>query len=122
MKGRVLSWFVGSLKITIRGYCCERFFNLCAYHGIVLWKLKPLGENEFTAGISLKNFRKIRPLAKKCHVRIQVVKKKRLSFFLPAVQKTQTAVFFCRDGFRAALCPVAVYLGYSDRGESGGDG
>ena len=56
MKGRILSWFVGSLKITIRGYCCERFFNLCAYHGIVLWKLKPLGENEFTAGISLKNF------------------------------------------------------------------
>lgn len=109
MKGKVLSWFVGSLKITIKGCCCERFFNLCAYHGIVLWKLKPLGDNEFTAGILLKNFRKIRPLAKKCHVRIQIVKKSGFPFFCLQCRKRKPLFFSAAMAF-ALLFALSLFI------------
>lgn len=82
MKGKIISWFRGTVRLRVWGNLCQRFFNLCAFHGISLWNLEPLGEDEYLLSISLKNFWKIRPLARKCRIRLQVVKKCGLPFLL----------------------------------------
>lgn len=81
MKGKFLSWIRGSVRIRIAGGFCERFLNLCAYHDIHLWNLQP-AENGYEAGMSLNNFRRLKPLARKCHIRIRILEKSGLPFFL----------------------------------------
>lgn len=82
MKGKILSWFSGNVRLRLSGAYCQRFLNLCAHHGITLWNLRPQGEEEYLASVSLKNFWKIKPLVRKCRIRAQVAEKNGLPFLL----------------------------------------
>lgn len=64
-------WLKGSVRIQVSGSFCERFFNLCAYHNIALRKLKRTEEG-YEADISLSDFRNIRPLVRKCHIKLRI--------------------------------------------------
>lgn len=81
MKGKVLSWFTGSVRIQITGGFCERFLNLCAYHNIRLWNLES-GKEGYEASLSLANFWKLKPLIHKCHIKIRTVEKCGAPFLL----------------------------------------
>ena len=81
MRGRFIAWLKGNVKIRIEGRFCERFLNLCAYHGIHLWNLKPSADG-YETGMSLNNFRKLKPLVRKCRIRIYLLEKNGLPFFL----------------------------------------
>ncbi len=81
MKGQILLWLCGNVRIRIFGAFCERFLNLCAFHGLKLWEITPV-ENGYEASISLENFRKLKALVKKCHVRLRILEKRGLPFFL----------------------------------------
>ena len=37
----ILNNLAGYLRIRVEGYSPERFLNLCCYHGIFLWNLRP---------------------------------------------------------------------------------
>ena len=59
----------GYVRIRIRGYSPERFLNLCKARGIVLWDLQNM-ENEYEMNLSIRDFRKIRPLCRKARAHL----------------------------------------------------
>ena len=58
-------FLAGYVRIQVSGDACERFFNLCAYHRLKLWRLLPEAEEAYTACISVRDFRKLKALVKK---------------------------------------------------------
>ena len=61
---KLMYWLRGYLLCYIKGYSIERFINLCHTKGIVVRELKQYdGGYEFF--LSLKEYRQIRPIARK---------------------------------------------------------
>lgn len=80
-----MEWFLrryhGFMVVKLRGYSPERFLNLCNAREIPVWNLKYRdGGYEFC--VTLDKFLKLRPLAKKSHVRLVVKERVGLPFFL----------------------------------------
>ena len=74
-------FLAGYVRIQVSGDACERFFNLCAYHRLKLWRLLPEAE-AYTACISVRDFRKLKTLVKKSHVRLRITERHGLPFRL----------------------------------------
>ncbi len=86
MEQRVLFFLKGSVKILICGSSYDRFLNLCAFHGIQIRSLLPT-ENAYTAELSIRDFRRLRPIVRKSHVRIHILKRQGLPFFIHKYRK-----------------------------------
>lgn len=86
MEQRILSFLKGSVKILICGSSYDRFLNLCAFHGIQIRSLLPT-ENAYTAELSIRDFRRLRPIVRKSHVRIHILKRQGLPFFIHKYRK-----------------------------------
>lgn len=71
----------GFVRIRVLGYSPERFLNLCKARHIVLWDLQNVG-NEYEMNLSIRDFRKIRPLVKKARAHVTVTERHGLPFFL----------------------------------------
>jgi len=88
MVHKVAGWFRGYLLIRISGYGSRRFVNLCRNHGIDLWLIRyDDGEEVIYCRIFLKDFYKLRPIARKCNVRIFVKGREGFPFTLEAMEK-----------------------------------
>lgn len=88
MVHRIFGWMGGYLKVRIQGNYVERFVNLCRNRGIMLWQLYWEPEkNVLYFRITLKDFYKLRPLARKCKVHPIVVKRFGLPFFIGHMKK-----------------------------------
>ena len=93
MEGSAVYWLKGNVRIRITGGFCERFLNLCAYHGMKLWDLRSLqNENGYEVMMSVTDFRQIRPLAHKCRVRVHITEKKGVPFFINYCRKRKAMV------------------------------
>lgn len=108
MKGKLLSWAKGNVRILVTGGFCERFLNLCAYHQINLWNLCPVEEG-YEASLSLAGFRKIKPLVRKCRVRIRILKKNGLPFFFYRYRKRKP-LFLALSGSLALLFFLSLFI------------
>ena len=71
----------GFVRIRVLGYSPERFLNLWQARRIVLWDLQNVG-NEYEMNLSIRDFRKIRPLVKKARAHVTVTERHGLPFFL----------------------------------------
>lgn len=78
---RFIRFLRGYVRIGVGGYSPERFLNMCSYHNIYIWGLMPV-KNGYEMYIMLKDFRKIRPFAKKTKTRIKIVKRTGFPFLL----------------------------------------
>lgn len=106
MVHKILGWFLGYLRIYFRADGMERFINLCNHRGINLWQICPNTEKaEIYACISLRDYKKLRNIARKTKVwpRISerhggpfvwMAMKKRYSFFLGLVLFFGLVFFF----------------------------
>lgn len=93
MVHRIFGWLCGYLKVRIQGNNVERFVNLCRNRGILLWQLYwDKGENVLYFRIALRDFYRLRPVARKCKVHPIVVKRYGLPFLLDQMKR------------RASLC------------------
>lgn len=108
MKGKLLSWAKGNVRILVTGGFCERFLNLCAYHQINLWNLCPVEEG-YEASLSLAGFRKIKPLVRKCRVRVRILKKNGLPFFFYRYRKRKP-LFLALSGSLALLFFLSLFI------------
>ena len=72
----------GSVKISVSGEQIERFLNLCRARGLLLENVRLPEEKKLTARISIADFKKLAPIHSKTHVRIQILEKRGLPFFL----------------------------------------
>ncbi len=81
-----IRYLKGFVKIRVEGYSPERFLNLCSYHGIYIWGLSPSG-NGYEMYLSIKDFRKLKPLVRKSHVRVSLCGRQGFPFFLARYRK-----------------------------------
>lgn len=81
MLTNILKFLKGYLVIRLSGYAPERFLNLCRHHQITLWGLTSVGV-EYEMCISIKSFKKLRPLVRKTRTRVTIVERHGLPFLL----------------------------------------
>lgn len=80
---KILQYIRGYLRIRVTGYSAERFLNACRHRGIRLWNLRPVhNTNAYEMNISIRGFRKIKPVVRKTGVRIVITDREGLPFFL----------------------------------------
>ena len=94
-------WVGGYMEMQMTGYSPERFLNLCSARGIEIWDLWHAGEG-YGFFMRLKDFRRIRPLARKSGVRLKIRQRMGLPFFL---RKNRNRV-----GFTGGMCLFFVIL------------
>lgn len=99
----IIRYMHGYVKIRVEGYSPERFLNLCSYHQIYIWGLTPCG-NAYEMYMSLKGFRKLRPIVRKTHTRIVLILRVGLPFFIHKYRKRK--LFF----LSLLLCLGLLYL------------
>ena len=72
----------GYVKIKIEGLSQEKFLNLAAENGIVLWDVRRQSYTLTSANMSVANFRKLRRLGKRAGCRVHLSEKKGVPFLL----------------------------------------
>ncbi len=72
----------GCLLVRMRGLEGERFLNLCMTKEIEIWNIASLGECQFEFWTGIREFRRMRPLARKAGVRLLIKGRRGLPFFL----------------------------------------
>ncbi|WP_124066495.1 sporulation protein YqfD [Clostridium sp. E02] len=94
----MLAWisrrFLGYLFVEITGFSPERFLNMCNVHEIELWKVNNSGQS-YRFFMTVPGFRKIKPLVRKSKVRLRVLKKFGLPFFLHRNRKRKLYAAGC---------------------------
>lgn len=78
---KILQYIRGYLLIRVTGYSAERFLNACRHRGIRLWNMRPCG-NSYEMNISIRGFRKIKPIVRKTGVRVVIAQRAGLPFLL----------------------------------------
>ncbi len=81
MKEALKHYCGGYLCVRLRGFSPERFLNLCMARKIVIWDLR-YQDGGYQFLISVGDFRRIRPLVKKAQVRLLILGRYGLPFFL----------------------------------------
>ncbi len=92
MIDQLMCYSRGYVEIVIRSSSYERFLNLCAYHQILIWDLNHT-DGQYEGKIFVKDFRKIREIAKKSGSKITVLNKRGLPFWIRK-HKKRTGFFF----------------------------
>lgn len=99
----IIRYIKGYVKIRISGCSTERFLNACSNKGIYIWKLYPVA-GAYEMCISIRGFRKLKPIIKKTGTKVAVKGRFGLPFFLHRYRKRK--LFF----IGAALCVTIIYL------------
>lgn len=90
---KFLRYMFGYLKIRITGDFAERFLNMCSYHKIELWNLKP-DNLSYEMNISVSGFRKLKPILKKTKTKVIIKERYGLPFFMHRYRNRQ-CFFLC---------------------------
>ena len=77
----LLRFLNGTLLVRMEGYSPERFLNLCSSNQIELWDLQYVDQG-YQFYITVSGYRSLKPLIKKTKVRLFLLKKFGLPFFL----------------------------------------
>ena len=94
-------WLGGYVRIRLRGYSPERFLNLCRARNIEIWELKSSGLS-YEMNVSIRDFRKLKPLRKKARAHVEILERHGLPFFLYRNRS--------RKMFPAGILLCAVFL------------
>jgi similar to stage IV sporulation protein len=76
----------GYLKIQIYGFSPERFINLCSSRNIFIWGLENR-DNQYGMYLSVRDFKKLKPILKKTNTKLKITERHGLPFFLHKYRK-----------------------------------
>ena len=107
MLPRLIRYFKGYLRIRVKGTYAERFLNACGHKNIFLWDIKPSG-GSYEMNISIRGFRKLKPIIRKTGTKAVIVKRFGLPFFLQKYRRRK--VFFA--GALLCLCLIWLFSGF----------
>lgn len=88
----LINYILGYVNILIEGYYIERFINICISKEILIWNLKREKSSILKLNVSIKDFKKIREIAKKTKCKVKIQSKNGLPFLLHKYKKRK--VFF----------------------------
>ena len=74
-------YLYGYVRVRLTGYSPERFLNLCKAHHIEIWDLENNG-GYYEMNLSIRDFRRLKPLRKKAKAHLLVTERHGLPFFL----------------------------------------
>ncbi len=74
-------YLYGYVRVRLTGYSPERFLNLCKAHEIEIWDLQNNG-GYYEMNLSIRDFRRLKPLRKKAKAHLHVTERHGLPFFL----------------------------------------
>lgn len=97
MKG-ILQLFKGCLRISVEGEQTERFLNLCRCQKISLYEIARVKEQKLNASLYWKDFFKLLPIRRKTGVKIHILKKKGLPFWIHKNRRRKSffaGIFLC---------------------------
>lgn len=98
----LIYYILGYVNISVEGYFIERFINICVSKNILLWNLKRKKSSFLYANIGMKEFKKIKEIAKITKCRVKIEKKKGLPFILHRYKK--------RKLFFASLITIIILI------------
>ena len=99
---KLLKYLRGYVKIRVEGYSPERFLNLCNANRILLWGVENQ-ELTYEMFVSIRDYKKMRPFARKTRTKIFLLEKHGFPFFLHKFRKRK--MFFAG----MFLCWVMIY-------------
>jgi similar to stage IV sporulation protein len=106
----------GYVIIIVEGIFTEKFLNICARRQILLWDVREQKEHILTMRMGIKDFKKIRPVAKKSKCKVRLLNKEGLPFIINKYRKRKLffagAFIFCINYFF-----IFFYLEYRDNGQ-----
>ncbi len=82
----------GYLRVRLSGGGLERFLNLCSANGIEPWNLCACGRGSAECCMELSQFRRIRPFVRKAGVKVRIVGRYGLPFFIYRNRRREGAV------------------------------
>lgn len=97
------NYLQGYLKIRISGYSPERFLNLCKHKEIEMWGLEAKS-NTYEMYMTVKGFRKLKPILRKTRTRITILERYGVPFFFYKYRKRK--LFFCG----MILCTIIIFM------------
>ncbi len=103
MLRRLKYWFFGYLTVYVSGSSPERFINLCSNRRIYIWNIVRDNEN-YQFNLSIRNYKKLKPIFRKTKLIPKINKKNGLPFFLHRNKRKKG--FFI--GF--FICIILVYI------------
>lgn len=68
----LINYILGFVNITVEGFFVERFINTCINNKIFLWAIKRKNSTLLTANINVREFKKIRAIAKKTKCKVNI--------------------------------------------------
>ncbi len=80
-------YITGYVHVVIEGYYIERFINICISKRIILWNMKRKRNIILHANIGIKDFKRLKEVARKTGCKIYIDKKKGLPFILNRYRK-----------------------------------
>ena len=83
----IFNYILGFVNITVEGFFVERFINNCINNKIFLWGIKRKNSTLLTANVNIKDFKKIRNIAKKTKCKVNINSKKGFPILLHRYRK-----------------------------------
>ena len=80
-------FFSGYVTISLTGNFTERFINICIARGLVIWNIRKTDERTTTVNIAVKDFLKVRSIAKKSKTKVRIREKHGLFMHLKKHRK-----------------------------------
>lgn len=84
---------MGYVHITVEGYSIEKFINLAKSKGILLWDLTRERNTILRAKIGIRDFKKLRLIARKTKCGVKLEEKKGLPFMIRKYRKRKIFLF-----------------------------
>lgn len=103
---RLWNYIIGYVIINVEGYFLEKFINICTHRNISLWNVRWQKNSRVSMRLTVENFRKLRPIARKTHCRIHIIRKKGIPFILERYKNRKAFVI------GAGIC-LAVFFMFS---------
>lgn len=83
----LLNYIFGYVNISVEGYFIERFINICISKNVLLWNLKRKKSSFLYTNIGMRDFKKIKEIAKITKCRVKIQRKRGLPFLLNKYKK-----------------------------------
>ena len=88
------NYIIGYVNIQVEGFYIERFINICISKNILMWSINRKKSSIINANMAIKDFRKIKDIARKTKCKVKIRQKKGLPFLFERYKKRKIFVAF----------------------------
>jgi len=101
---KVFNYLKGYLLVSVDGYFLERFINMCIRNNVFIWDIHKMGSAKMRVKISVRAFRRIRPIALRTKSRVRIYRRRGLPFVVHKYRR--------RRGILIGLCLFMAMMFY----------